>query len=154
MNETLEWCNIFLLLPKLNGKVRVCQDPARLNTALLKPVHRGPTLNDILPRPAVVKYLTLIDVNSGCHLKLDERLPYLTTCSFSFGKYRYISLPIGAALVGDMFQKKMDELLSGMLKVCGIADDILIAGFDVKGKAHDITLEKVLLGMEAGESKA
>ena len=43
-----------------------------------------------------------------------------------------------------MFQKKKDEVLSGMSNVFGIADDILIAVFDKQWKDHDETLEKVL----------
>ena len=40
---------------------------------------------------------------------------------------------------GDMFQKKIDELFNGMPNVFGIADDILIAGFDELGKDHNTT---------------
>ena len=43
-----------------------------------------------------------------------------------------------------MFQKKMDKLFSGMPNVFGIADVILIAGFDKQGTDHDDTLDKVL----------
>ena len=42
-----------------------------------------------------------------------------------------------------MFQK-IDELFTGMPYVFGIANGILIAGFDEKSKDHDDTLEKVL----------
>ena len=49
VDETVEWCNSFVLVPKSNGKVRLCLDPTRLNQALIWPVHRGHTLNDILP---------------------------------------------------------------------------------------------------------
>ena len=44
IDETTEWCNSFVLVPKANGKVRLCLDPAWLNQALIRPVHRGPTL--------------------------------------------------------------------------------------------------------------
>ena len=41
---------------------------------LIIPVHRGPKLNNILPRLADMKYLPLIDVSSGYHnLKLDGK---------------------------------------------------------------------------------
>ena len=50
VNETSEWCNSFVLVPKANGKVRLCLDPAWLNQALIRPIHRGPILNDILPK--------------------------------------------------------------------------------------------------------
>ena len=45
---------------------------------------------------------------------------------------------------GNMFQRKIDELFQTLLNVFGIADDILIAGFNDLGKDHDVTSEKVL----------
>ena len=50
VNETLEWCNSFVLVTKSNSKGRLCLDPGWLNQALIRPIHRGPTLNDILPK--------------------------------------------------------------------------------------------------------
>ena len=74
VDETLVCFNSFILVPKVNGKVRVYLDAARLTTVLIRPVHRGPTLNDILPRLVGMEYLTLIDANSGYHnLKLEEK---------------------------------------------------------------------------------
>ena len=61
IGETVEWCNSFVLVPKANGKVRLCLDPVRLNKALIRPVHRGPSLNDILPRLSNVQYMSIID---------------------------------------------------------------------------------------------
>ena len=43
-----------------------------------------------------------------------------------------------------MFQIKIDELFHAISNVFGIADDILIAGFDELGKDYDVTLDKVL----------
>ena len=43
----------------------------------------------------------------------------------------------------DMFQK-IDELLKGMPNVFGLADDILITGFDELGRDYNATLDKVL----------
>ena len=107
IDETVEWCNSFALVPKSNGRVRLCLDPARLNQVLIRLVYRGPTLNDTLPKLKNAKYLSLIDMSPGYHnLKLDERSSYLMMFTCQFGRYRYKSLPFGAALTGDMFQKK------------------------------------------------
>ena len=38
------------------------------------------------------------------------------------------------ASMGEMFQKKIDELFSGMPNVFTIADDIIIVGFDELGR--------------------
>ena len=79
VDKTSEWCNSFVLVPKAYGKVSLCLDPVHLNQALIRPIHRGPTLNDILPKLNNVKYLSLIDMSSGYHsLKLDEKSSYLT----------------------------------------------------------------------------
>ena len=65
IDETVEWCNSFVLVPKANGKVRLCLDPARLNQALIRPVHRGPMLNDIIPRLNNVQYMPIIEHEFG-----------------------------------------------------------------------------------------
>ena len=64
VDEASEWCNSFVLVPKANGKVRLCLDSAWLNQALIRPVHRDPTLNDILPKLNNVQYMSIIDANS------------------------------------------------------------------------------------------
>ena len=85
VSETSGWCNSFVLVPKADGKVRLCLDPACLNQALIRPIHRGPTLNDILPKLNNAKYLSLIDVTSGYHtLKLKGKSSYLTTFACQF----------------------------------------------------------------------
>ena len=114
-----------MLVSKANGKVRLYLDPGRLNQALIRPVHRGPTLNDILPRLNNVKYMSIIDASSGYHsLKLDKKSSYLTTFVCPFGRCRYKQLLCGAAPVGDMFQCKIDEIFSDMPNIFGIADNI------------------------------
>ena len=83
VDETFEWCNSFMLVPKANGKVRLCLDLAGINKALGRLIHRGLTPNDILPRVAAIKYLMLIDVSSRYHnVKLDEQSSYLTLALF------------------------------------------------------------------------
>ena len=75
-------------------------------------------------------------------LKLDKRLSYLLMFSCPFGRYRYSRLPFGAAPVGNIFQKKIHNLFTGMPNAFIIAHDILIAGFDELGKDHNVTLDK------------
>ena len=108
----LEWCNSFVLVPKANGKVRLCLDPACLDQALIRPIHRGPTLNEILSKLNNAEYLSLIDMSSGYHnLKCDEKSSYLTMFACQLGWYRYKWLSFGAATVGDMFQRKINKIV-------------------------------------------
>ena len=97
-DKTAEWCNSFVLVPKANGKVRFCLDLTRLNQVLIRPIHRGSMLNDILPKLNNVQYMSIIDVSSGYHnLKLNDKSPYLTTFVCLFGQYKYKHLPFRAA---------------------------------------------------------
>ena len=90
IGETAERYNSFVLVPKANGKVRLCLDPVRLNQALIRPVHRGPTLNNLLPRLNNVQYMLIIDMTLGYHnLKLDKKSSYVTTFTCPFGQYWY-----------------------------------------------------------------
>ena len=101
-------------------------------------------LNDMLPQLTAVKQFTLIDASSGYHnLKLNDK-SYLTTLSCPFGRYQYARLPFGAALAGYMFQRKIDKLFNDISNVFGIANDILIAGFDANDRDHDASLKQVL----------
>ena len=76
--------------------------------------------------------------------KLDRKWSYLTMFACPFGQYWYKWLPFGAVLVDDMFQWKIDEIFSDMHNVFGIADGILVIGYDDSGADHDATVHKVL----------
>ena len=39
-----------------------------------------------------------------------------------------------------MFQRKVDKIFKNLSNVFGIADDILVIGYDIDGKDHDDTL--------------
>ena len=112
---------------------------------MIRPIHRGPTLNDILPKLNNVQYMSIIDASLGYHnLKLDKQSSYLTAFACPFGRYRYKHLPFRAVLAGDMFQHKIDKIFNDMPNVFGIADDILVIGYDKDGTDHDEAVYKVL----------
>ena len=145
VDEMAEWCNRFVLVPKANGKVRLWLDPVELNQALIRLIHRGPTLNDILPRLNSIQYMSIINVRLGYHnLRLDMQLSYLTTFACPFGRYRYKCLPFRAALVGNMFQCKINKIFNDLPNVFGIADDILVIGYDKDGADHNEAVYSVL----------
>ena len=116
--------------------------PSKATPGINKAHTQGAYPNDILPKLNNVRYMSIIDASSGYHnLKLDDKSLYLTTFAFQFGRYRYKYLPFRA---GNMFQHKIDEIFNDMPNVFGIADDILVVGYDNNGRDHDETVCKVL----------
>ena len=145
VDEMMEWCNSFVLVPKANGKVRLCLDLARLNQALIRPIHRSPTLNKILPRLNNVKYMSIINASSGYHnLQLDTKSSYLTAFPCPFGRYQYKCLLFRAAPVGNMFQHKINEIFNDMPNIFGITDEILAMGYNKDGRGHDEAVYNML----------
>ena len=89
--------------------------------------------------------MSLIDASLSYHnLKLDKQSSYLTTFACLLGRYRYKHLPFGAALAGDMFQCKLDEIFNDMPNIFDIADDILVIAYDKDGTDPDQAVYKVL----------
>ena len=89
--------------------------------------------------------MSIIDVCSGCHtLKLDMQSSYLTTFACLFGRYRYKHLLFGAVPAGDMFQCKIDKICNDMLNLFGIADDILVIGYNKDRTDHNKAVYNVL----------
>ena len=89
--------------------------------------------------------MLIIDASLGYHnLQLDMQSSYLTMFACPFGRYHYKCLPFGAALAGDMFQRKIDEIFNDIPNVFGITDDILVIGYDIDGADHDKAVYKVL----------
>ena len=145
IDETAEWCNSFMMVPKANGKVWLCLDPGQLNQALIRLIHRGPTLNYILPKLNNVQCMSIINVSSGYHnLKLDGQSSYLTTFVCPFDRYRYKWQPFGAVPVGNIFQHKIDEIFNDMPNKFGITDDILVIRYDKDRTDHDKAVYKVI----------
>ena len=65
------------------------KDAQGFNQVLIKPVHMGPTLKNILPILDNLQYLPLIDASSGYHtLWLDEKSSYLMMLVCQFGRYK------------------------------------------------------------------
>ena len=89
--------------------------------------------------------MSIINGISGYHnLKLDKQSSYLTTFVCPFDRYRYKCLPFRAALVGNMFQHKIDKIFNDMPNIFGIADDILVIGYNKDGTDHDEVVYNVL----------
>ena len=89
------------------------------------------------------KFFTVADTKNGYwHISFDEESKLLTTFNTPWGKYCFERLAFGLTCAGDAFQQQLDQALSGLKGVTGIADDILIWGHTEKD--HDETLNQLL----------
>ncbi len=59
-------------------------------------------------------------------MKLDGESSLLTTFNSPFGTFRFLRLPFGMKMSQDIFQSKVDEIVSGMPGISSITDDIAV----------------------------
>ena len=67
VNEIAGWYNSFIIVQKTIKKLWLCLEPAMLNQALMQPIHRMPTFNDILLKLTNVQYMTISDASLAFH---------------------------------------------------------------------------------------
>ena len=143
VTEPTEWVSSMVVVPKKNGKLRVCLDPKDLNRAVMREHYPLPTIEEVSSKLAGAEIFTLLDVKHGFwHIKLDEQSSFLTTFNTPFGRFRWSRLPFGISIASEIFQRKMHELIEGLQGVEVIADDFLVYGKNEK--AHDMHLHAFL----------
>ena len=124
---------------KEDGSLRLCLDPKDLNKAIERNQWYARTLDDILPELAESKYFTVKDATSRfCHILLDFRSSLPTTFNTLWGKYRWLRMPFGLKVSGDVFQERLDRVLRLLPGILGIAEDIVING--ATENTHDGTV--------------
>ena len=129
-----QWVSQMAAARKPTGKLRICLDPAPLNQVLLREHYKLPTMEDILDKFSEATVFSKFDVeNAYWHCELDYESSLLTTMATPWGRFRWLRLPFGLSVSGEIFQKKLCEAVSGIESVSPVADDIGLLG---KGDLH------------------
>ena len=139
VHEHTEWINSIVPVMKEDSSPRLCLDPKDLNKAIKRNQWYARTLDGILPELAQSKYFTIKDTTSGFwHIPLDFRSSLLTTFNSPWGKCRWLRMPFGLKVSGDVFQERLDRVIRLVPEVLGITDDIVI--HSATGNTHDGTV--------------
>ena len=131
------------MVPKINGRVRICGDFVQLNRAVQREVYQMPSTEETLAKLAGAKIVTKLDANSGFwQRKLSGSCKLLTTFITPWGRYCFRRLPFGISSAPEHLQKVMSRILDGLPgQVCQV-DYILI--FGETQEQHDHRLADVL----------
>ena len=102
-----------------------------------------PKIQDMLLKLRGFKWVTTLDLNMGYyHIVLDPKASQLCTVVLPWGKYEYLSLPMGLCNSPDIFQE-MGELMADLEYVRAYLDDLLILT-NGSFEDHCCKVEKVL----------
>ena len=118
LDEPSEWCNSSVCFHKPNGKIKLYLDLTQVIKFIVCPHHYIKLVEDLLPKLSGAKVFSILDACSSFFMMtLSMKSSYLTTFATMFGRYRYVTVPMGASLSSDCFQYKMDQVL-GPVEQC------------------------------------
>ena len=126
------WAAPIVIVPKKNGKFRICGDyKVTVNQVLDVDQYPLPTPEQLFATLAGGKKFTTLDLSQAYQqLPLDEQSKEYVTVNTHRGLYRYTRLPFGIASAPAIFQQLMDTALQGIPHVICYLDDILVTGTD------------------------
>ena len=143
VTEPTQFVSNIVVVPKTNGKIRVCLDPTHLNKALLRGPHPMKRLEHISAKLKGAKYFTTLDADEGFwQLRLDKKSSDLCTFITPYGRFRFKKMPYGIVTASDEFQRVTDEIFGGVDGCEVVVDDILVWGRTKE--EHDRRVKKVL----------
>ena len=143
IEEPTEWCAGMVVVPKSDGRIRICVDLKPLNTNVMREVHPLPTVDETLAQLTGAKRFSKIDANSGFwQIPLAKESRHLTTFITPFGRYCFNKMPFGISCAPEHFQRRMSQILERLEGVLCQMDDVLIFGRN--DEEHDARLGAAL----------
>ncbi|XP_064464259.1 uncharacterized protein LOC135375498 [Ornithodoros turicata] len=141
--EASEWVSPIVVIPKKDGKIRLCVDLREVNKAIIPDLFPLPHTEELLNALAGAQYFSRIDLRSAYHqVLLHPESRCLTTFITHDGLYRFKRVCIGLSSAPAMFQRMMSLILKHCSGVLCYIDDIIVFG---RHKAeHQENLRRVL----------
>nr|XP_022910195.1 uncharacterized protein K02A2.6-like [Onthophagus taurus] len=148
-NQSISWASPIVVVMKSNGKVRLCADfKVTINRFVQMDDYPLPRFEDITAKLSGGKYFSKIDLKDA-YLQMEvhpESRKYLVVATHK-GYFAYKRLPFGISFAPALFQRTMDQILSGIDGVVCYLDDILITAPNMM--LHLRRLREVLRRLQA-----
>lgn len=136
------WVSPLVVVGKVSGEPRICLDLRRVNEAVVREHFPMPVVEEYLARLGKGKIWSKLDIREAFHqVELSEDSRDVTTFITNRGLFRFKRLPFGLVTAPEIFQRIMEEMLSGCEGTCWYLDDVIIEG--ETREIHDRNLDKV-----------
>lgn len=114
--STSPWAFPVVVVPKQNGKLRMCINYIPLNRVTKKNAYPLPLITDILNSFKGAKFFSNIDLFSGYYqLGMDPNFIPMTAFVTKFGQFEYTRMPFGLTGATRTFQKAVNGLFKTSL---------------------------------------
>lgn len=101
-----------VVVPKSEGRVRICMDLTKLNESMCHEQHQMPAVEQTLAQITGTQIFSKLDANSGFwQIPLSKESSLLTLFITPFGRYCFNHLPFGITSASEHFQRRMSFIL-------------------------------------------
>ena len=115
--------------PHKPGDIRYCSNMRVPNTAIKRPITEALTVDDVRVKLNNATVFSILDMNEAYHqLELEQSSRHLTTFYGTSTRLRYTRLNYGTISAQDIFDKAIDDTVTGLNGVLHIRDDFIIFG--------------------------
>ena len=135
-----EWVAPIVPVLKYDGFLCICGDyRVTINQVALLDAYPLPKVDDLLVTLAGGETFTKLDLaHAYQQLVLEEQSRKLMTINTLRGLFEYTRLSFGILVALAIFQRKMENLLQGIPKVCVYLDDVLVTGCSHEEHLHNL----------------
>ena len=120
------------IIPKKEGTLRFITDYFRLNQKPCRKPYKLSIIGKKIQQLEGFQYEIALDINMGYYtIIIFSTSQEITTIVTEFRKFRYNCLPMGMCASGDIFQSKVDNMLSDINFVKTYINDILVLSKDI-----------------------
>ena len=118
-------CSGMVVVPKANGRVRICVNLTHLNKAVKREIHPMSSVDESLAKLGKASVFSKLDANSGFwQLPLDEESKLLTTFITPQGRFAFNRIPFRISSAPEIFTRTISVILQGLDGVICHMDDI------------------------------
>ena len=126
-----EWVSPIVVIPKKNGKLRICQDFRKLNNVTRKDYFPLPFTDTMLDAVVRYKLYSFMDGFLGYNqIQIFKPHRWYTTFTTDWGTFAYIVMPLGLYNAPTTFQRVMTEAFHKYLRKFReiVLDDFVLFG--------------------------
>ena len=129
VSQPTDWCAGMVVVPKPDGRVRICVDLIKLNQSVRRERHILPSVEQTLAQLGGATVFSKLDANSGYwQMELTKQSALLTTFITPYGRYCFNRLPFRITSAPEHFQRRMSDILQGLEGVVCLIHNILVYG--------------------------
>ena len=136
-----QWVSPLVIVPKKNGKWRICVDYRQLNKATLKDYFPLPFIDQVLDTLAGKSSFSFLDGFSGYNqIRIASEDQDKTTFTCPWGTYAYIVLPFGLCNAPATFQRAVLAIFADLVHDCV---EVYMDDFSIYGNSFEHALENL-----------